>query len=123
MREILYKNLLGLDNKKRDLCVKEIISRDDFMATIERRCRYFVRKKVYLQDPNDLDKLNVLKKHNDALKKKHFHILRTHDSISGKDKFICKIAGTFYAIAGHYIFSIAYIHSFKIDLAAVPISE
>ena len=123
MREILYKNFVGQDNRKQDFCIRETISRDDFMATVERRCIYFVREKVYLEDPHDLDKLNVLKKNSDALKKKHFHILRDHDSATGKDKFICKIAGTFYAIAGHYVFSIAFINSFKINLAAAPINE
>ncbi len=119
MREIVYKNLTGSNKKKRDLCIKEVITRDDFMATIERRCLYFVREKVYIDDPANLDKLKVLKHTNDVWKKKHFHILRNHDSRTGEDKMICKVAGTFYAICGHYVFCIAFVHSFKIDFEAV----
>lgn len=122
MREILYKNLTGSDNKKRDLCIREIITRDGLMTTLERRCVYFVREKLYIKDPADLDELKVLKDTNDAWKKKHFHILRKHDSRTGEDKLICKVASTFYAIVGHYVFCIAFVHSFKIDLAVQPVN-
>ena len=121
MREILYKNLTGSDNKRRDLCIREVITREDFMATIERRCIYFVREKVYIEDPNNLDSLKVLKKSKDVWKKKHFHILRKHDTQTGEDKLTCKVAGTFYAIVGHYVFCIAFVHSFKIDLETVSV--
>jgi hypothetical protein len=123
MREIVYKNLVRNDNKRRDLCIREIITRDDFMATIERRCLYFVHKKVYLEDPSDLKKLEALKTDDNVWKKKHFHILREHDSDTGEDKLICKVAGTFYAIVNHYVFCIAFVHSFKIDMTQEPVDE
>ena len=123
MRKILYKNLTGANHKKRDLCIREVITHDDYMATIERRCLYFVREKVYIENPANLDSLKVLKKKDDVWKKKHFHILRKHDTATGEDKLICKIAGTFYAIVGHYVFCIAFVHSFKIDLATVSFKE
>ena len=123
MREILYKNLTGSNNKKHDLCIREIVTRDGIVATIERRCIYFVRDKVHINDPTNLDELKDLKKAEDIWKKKHFHILRNHDSSTGEDKLVCKVAGTFYAIAGHYVFCIAFVHSFKIDLAVLSFGE
>ena len=121
MREILYKNLTGSNNKRRDLSIREVITRDDFMATIERKCIYFVREKVYIEDPNNLDSLKVLKKSKDVWKKRHFHILRKHNVQTGEDKLTCKVAGTFYAIVEHYVFCIAFVHSFKIDLETVSV--
>ena len=91
---------------------------EDFTATIERRCLYFVRERVYIEDPNNLEQLATLKNEKDIWKKRHFHILRKHDSRTGEDKLICKVAGTLYAIVEHYVFSIAFVHSFKIDLAS-----
>ena len=123
MREIVYKNLTGDHNKKRDLCIREVVARDDFTATIERRCRYFVREKVYIENPTNLDKLKDLKKKDNVWKKKHFHILRKHNSNTGEDKLICKVAGTFYAIVEHYVFCIAFVHSFKIDLEALSLNK
>ena len=121
MREILYKNLINDDKLKQDLCIREVIMRDDFMAKIERRCVYFVRERVYIDDPSNLDKLKGLKDSKDAWKRKHFHILRNHDSESCEDRLLCKVAGTLYAIVGHYVFCIAFVHSFKIDL--IPVSH
>ena len=121
MREILYKNLTGDHNRKRDLSVREIVTRDGITATIERRCIYFVREKIFIRNPNNLDELKVLKKTDDAWKKKHFHILRKHKSDTGEDKLICKVAGTFYAIVEHYVFCIAFVHSFKIDLDVLSV--
>ncbi len=119
MRQILYRNFTGVDNMKQDLCIREVITKDDFLATIERRCIYFVREKIYIESVKDLDKLSCLKRGSDAWKKKHFHILRHHDSSTGEDKLLCKACGTFYAVFGHYLFCIAFVHSFKIDLALV----
>jgi hypothetical protein len=121
MREILYKNLTGIDNKKRDLCIREVVAKDGVLATIERRCIYFVRDRIHIKDPSNLDELRRLKKTENVWKKKHFHILRRHDSSTGEDKLICKVAGTFYAIAGHYVFCIAFVHSFKVDLEVLAV--
>jgi len=118
MREILYKNLTGADHKKHDICIREVVNRDDFMATIERRCIYFVRDRVYVEDPKNLDALKDLKESKEVWKKKHFHILRHHDANAGEDSLFCKVAGTFYAVADHYVYCIAFVHLFKIDLTS-----
>jgi len=123
MREIVYKNLTGKDKNRRDLYVKELVSKDGVLARIERKCSYFIRKKIYIEDPNDLESLNLLKRSKNAWKKKHFHVLRRHNSNTGEDTLICKVASTFYAIVGHYVFCIAFVHQFKMDLAVVAVSK
>ncbi len=123
MREIVYKNLTRNDHKKRDLCIKEIVTRDNMVATIERRCLYFIRDKVYIKDPGNLEELKKLKPRDDAWKKKHFHILRVHNASNDVDKLICKVAGTLYAIVGHYVMCIAFVHSLKIDLTVESIGH
>ena len=123
MREILYSNLTAGDHKRRDLFIREVVTNENFIATIERKCSYFVRNRIYLDNPSDMDKLQALKDDQDAWKRKHFHILRNHDSYTGVDKLICKAAGTFYAIVGHYVFCVAFIQSFKIDLTMSCIDE
>ena len=121
MREILYKNLTGADNLKHDICIREVVNRDDFMATIERRCIYFVRDRIYVEDPDNLDALKDIKENKDVWKKKHFHILRNHDASANEDSLLCKVAGTFYAVADHYVYCIAFVHSFKIDLITASV--
>ena len=123
MREIVYKNLTGKNNKTRDLYIRELVTKDGVLARIERRCLYFVREKLYLKDLHDLEELKALKQTEDTWKKKHFHILRKHDSYTGEDKLTCKVAGTFYAIVGHYVFCIAFVHSFKMDMAVLSVNR
>ncbi|MFH0840181.1 MAG: hypothetical protein V1883_04105 [Candidatus Omnitrophota bacterium] len=119
MREIVYKNLTKLDSRKRDLCIREVVEKDGVTARIEKRCIYFVRERICIKDPSDLECLKGLKETNEAWKKKHFHVLRKHDSDTGEDKLICKAAGTLYAIVGQYVFCVAFVHSLKIDLSAL----
>ncbi|MDD5681320.1 MAG: hypothetical protein PHI59_08800 [Candidatus Omnitrophica bacterium] len=119
MREILYKNLTNTDNRKRDLCIREVVEKDGITARIEKRCVYFVREIICIKDPSDVECLKGLKETNDAWKKRHFHVLRKHNSDTGEDKLTCKIAGTLYAIIGRYVFCVAFIHSLKIDLSAL----
>ncbi len=119
MREILYKNLTNLDSKKRDLYIREVVERDGITARIEKRCIYFVREIICIKDPSDLECLKSLKETNEAWKKRHFHVLRNHNSNTGEDKLTCKVAGTLYAIIGQYVFCVAFIHSLKIDLSAL----
>ena len=123
MREIVYKNLKGKNRNRQDVSVKELVSKDGVLARLERKCSYFVLKKVYLEDPNDLDQLSKLKVSNDIWKKKHYHVLKKHNSFTHEDTLICKVASTFYAIVGHYVFCIAFLHQFKMELAVVAVSK
>jgi hypothetical protein len=41
--------------------------------------------------------------------------MKEHSDRSGTDKFICKILGTFYAVVDRDIYSIAFLHSFKVS--------
>jgi len=117
MREILYKNLTGSDNRKRDFSIREIVIRDGVTATIERRCIYFVKETVYLDSPQDLEKLKKLKSVEEVSDNKaHFHIIRKFDAETKEDRLICKVCGRFYVISGHNVYSIAFVNSFKIRL-------
>jgi len=117
MREILFKNLTGSNHRKRDLTIKEIVTRNGMSATVERRCVYFVRNIVKVKDSSDLKSLEELKIGDEiARKKPEFHILRKYDEATGDDKLICKVSGKFYVISDNKVYCIAFVHSFKIRL-------
>lgn len=119
MREILYKNLTNIDNRKRDLCIREVVEKGGITARVEKRCIYFVRDIICIKDPSDVECLKSLRETNDARKKRHFHVIRKHNSDTGEDKLICKVAGTLYAVMGRCVFCVAFMHSFKINLSAL----
>ncbi|NQT06033.1 MAG: hypothetical protein HQ575_00670 [Candidatus Omnitrophica bacterium] len=114
MRELLYKNLTSLDHKKRDIIVQEVVRKDGVLAKTSRRCLYFIKEKVRVQSPEDLKRIADLKAESEKAKR-HFHVLKERDSSSGKDKLMCKVAGTFYAMVNNYLYSIVFIHTFKIS--------
>ena len=49
--------------------------------------------------------------------------MKEHNDVSGKDKLICKIAGTFYAVVNSRIFTIAFVHSFKVTFAKTSLAN
>ncbi len=118
MRELLYKNLISKDRNKRDVFVSETVTKNGISASSQRRCLYFVKEKIEIDKTTDLKKLLKMKKYNQDSSKR-FHILKVHDSKAGVDKLICKLMGSFYAIAGKTIYRIVYVHSFKIAFATV----
>lgn len=123
MRKILFKNLTGSDNRKRDLSIREIVEKDGIIAETERRCIYFVRGKVHLEHRYDIQELETLKKGEDVRKKKHFYIIRSHNTKTGEDKLTCKVIGALYVIVKQDVFCITFVHSFKTDLRTVSIGK
>ena len=85
------------------------------MARTERRCFYFVKKVVNFNNPEDLQ--GWIEAQGSAAtnpEKRHFHILKEHSDDEGGDKLICKIAGTFYAVFNNSVYTIAFLHYFKV---------
>lgn len=123
MRDIVFKTLTSASSKKRDLCIQETIERDGVLAKTERRCRYFIIGKVHVEDINDVEKLVELKFGDAPYKKRHYYVLKIHDTQHGEDKLLCKIAGMFYTIYGSDVYCIAYVHSFKIAFTLLPVNE
>ena len=46
--------------------------------------------------------------------RRQFHILKEHNDAHLEDKIICKILGTFYAVINKRIYTIGFMHSFKV---------
>ena len=117
MRQLLFKKLTNWNHNKRDIFVQETIAKGDILAKTTRRCIYFIKSKVRINDPSDLKNLAKVKLDSDKYKK-HFHVLKEKDSITGVDKLMCKVAGTLYAMVNDYLYCIVFIHTFKISFSA-----
>lgn len=123
MRDLIFKTLTSIASKKQDLCVQETMERDGVLAKTEKRCRYFIMDRVHVDDINDIEKLAEVKFAKVPYKKRHYHVLKIHDSRHGEDRLLCKIAGMFYAVYGNDIYCIAFIHSFKIIFTLTAVSK
>ena len=115
MRKIVFKNLTSANPRKKDVFIREVFEKDGIVARTERRCFYFVKKIVNFNNPEDLQ--GWIKEQGSAAKnlgKRHFHILKEHNDGVGGDKLVCKIAGTFYAVFNNSVYTIAFLHYFKV---------
>ena len=114
MRELLFKALTSLESNKRDFRITETIEKDGVRAETTRRSMYFITGKVHIDDSSNIEKLSKLKLEKVPHKKRHSYVLKVHDSETGRDKLLCKVAGSFYAVCNNDVYSIAFIHSFKV---------
>lgn len=115
MREVLFKNLWSSEAHKKDILLKEVFERDGVVARTERRSFYFIKDVTHLKSEEELNQwVNVQDKRSEPIKRE-FHIMKEHSDLHGTDKFICKILGTFYAVVDKDVYTIAFLHSFKVS--------
>lgn len=115
MREVVYKNLTSARSGKKDVLLKEVFERDGITAKTERRSFYFVKEVNHLASDEELQKWVGAQNSRSEPVKRHFHIMKEHSDALGTDKFVCKILGLFYAVVDRDIYTIAFLHSFKIN--------
>lgn len=123
MRELVFKSLTSLETKKRDFWVQEVFEKDGVLARTERRCLYFVTGKTHIDSPEDIANLTNPKIVNLPHRKRHYYVLKTHDSRHGEDRLICKVAGSFYAVCGNNVYSVVFVHTFKVSFTVLALSE
>lgn len=114
MREVVFKNMVSGNARVKNILLKEVFERDGVVANTERRCFYFIKAVTPVHEVRDLEKWVGHRTAIEPLGKRQFHIFKTHDDATAEDKLICKIIGTFYAVLGDKVYTIVFLHSFKV---------
>lgn len=114
MREMIFKNLTSLTSRKKDIVLKEVFEKDGVLAKTERRCFYFIRRVDQLNGDNNLDKWVTAQGGGTSPNTRRFHILKEHSDITNEDKVICRIEGEFFAVVNMTIYTIGFLHYFKV---------
>ena len=114
MREVTFKNLTSLTSMKKDIVLKEVFEKDGVLAKTERRCFYFIRRIDRLSEENTLDKWIASQGAGGSPNSRRFHILKEHSDATNEDKVICRIEGEFFAVVNMNIFTIGFLHYFKV---------
>jgi len=114
MREVLFKNLTSLTSRKKDIILKEVFEKDGVLAKTERRCFYFIRRVDRLSDENTLDKWMASQGGVGSPNTRRFHILKEHSDSMNEDKVICRIDGEFFAVVNMNVYTIGFLHYFKV---------
>ena len=116
MREVLFKNLTSVESRKKDILLKEIFEKDGILAKTERRYFYFIKDIHHLKDEEEFQAWMGEQNKTSPSTKRHFYILKERNDELGEERLICKVAGMFYAVVGRDVYSIAFLHSFKVRL-------
>ena len=114
MREVLFKDLTSISSRKKDIFLKEVFQKDGVTAKTERRCFYLIRDVRQMEGDKDLQKWLDSQGKADSMTKRQFHIMKEHNDELGEDKVMCKICGTFYAVVNNCIYTVGFLHSFKV---------
>ena len=114
MREVIFKNLTSLTSRKKDIVLKEVFEKDGVLAKTERRCFYFIRRVDRLSDGNTLDNWIASQGAGSSPNTRRFHILKEHNDATNEDKVICRIEGELFAVVNMTIYTIGFLHYFKV---------
>ncbi|MDD3905973.1 MAG: hypothetical protein PHS46_05525 [Candidatus Omnitrophica bacterium] len=114
MREVLFKNLTSVNSRKKDIFLREVFERDGLRAKTERRCFYFIKDVKHLASDEETQKWLTAQGGLQSVNRRQFHIMKEHNDANLEDKIICKILGTFYAVLNRSVYTIGFMHSFKV---------
>ena len=114
MREVVFKNLTSISSRKKDIFLREVFERDVVVAKTERRCFYFIKDIKRMESDEELKGWITGQDKAESMNRRQFHILKEHNDAQLEDKIICKILGTFYAVINKTVYTIGFMHSFKV---------
>jgi len=122
MREVVFKNLTSLNSRKKDIVLTEAFEKNGVLAKTERRCFYFIRNITNIEGNNNIDKWIDA---NSGGKKnaRRFHIFKEHSDASSTDKVVCRIEGEFYAVLNDAVYTIGFLHYFKVCFTKMGLAK
>ncbi len=108
MRDLVFKNLLSKDRKRRIIASSEVAEHQGVRSVIHRHFICLVRE---------------MKEDKDNIKTPappEIYILKDRSTRKNEEKFFCRIKGSIYAVNKGKLFLILFVHSLKITLATLP---
>ncbi len=123
MREVVFKNLTSVNSRKKEIFLKEIFEKDGITAKTERRSFYYIKDIKHLETESALKQWLATEGVSKDVNRRQFHILKEHNDAHLEDKIICKILGTFYAVINKSVYTIGFLHSFKVRFAKPSLAK
>lgn len=126
MREVLFKDLTSIESRKKDIFLKEVFEKDGVIAKTERRCFYFIKSIMPINGAADLEKWAYSQSQSAGprpINKRSFHILKEHKDALGEDRLVCKIFGVFYVVVDNAVYTIAFLHSFRVTFMKTTMAK
>lgn len=107
MRDLVFKNLISNDKKRRVFSSSEVVDKEGIRSVIR---RHFVCM------------LKEIKEVNAAVKPlPYLYVLKSKNSKENREKFFCRIKGSLFAQFNGKQFLVLYMHSLKICFSSAPL--
>ena len=106
MRDLLFKNLISTNRRRKIIASSEIVEKRGMRSIIRRHFICIVKE---IEDERNIQKPLP-----------HVHIIKEHNTKECRERFFCKIKGSLCAVNKGRLFLVIFMHSLKIDLVATP---
>ena len=105
MRDLLFKNLISDDRKRRIISSSEVADKQGVRSIIRRHFICMVKEVNH----QNIDKPAP-----------YLYVLKEQNTKENKQKFFCKVKGSICAVNKGKLFLIVFMHSLKINLVTIP---
>ena len=119
MRELLLKNRISSDRKRKDILLLESYERGGCLQRLEKRLTYAVKDIVRINDDFDLEAYLDQKRKEGQLEPRHTHIIKSRNSKASKDEFTYKVSGDIYTVSGDKLYLINLNQCLKLELSRI----
>jgi hypothetical protein len=116
MREMVLKNLISEDKRRREIFLSERTERKNVVQALEKKTVCEIKEILEITQDFDLELFLQQKKAEGCSKPTQTFIIRIYDTKEEKDKFIYKVIGDQYLVVEDKIFLLHVVKYFKIEI-------
>ncbi len=121
MREMVLKNMISEDKRRRELFCAEHSQRNNCTQDIEKKSIYAIKEILEITQDFDLELFLKQKKEKGLFKPTKTFIVKIQNTKEAKVKFIYKAFGDQYIVSGDKIFILNVAQYFKIEIFSNPV--
>ena len=120
MRELVLKNIISDDHRRKDIVLSESCKQKDYLQKLDKRFIYTVKDIVPITKDFNLEAYLNHKKDEGQLQPKQTYIVKEHDSKTSKVKFIYRVCGDVYTASDNKLYLIGLTQYLKLELTCIP---
>lgn len=109
MRDIFFKNRTSADNKRKIIASSEISDTQGVHSVIRRHFVYIVKE---VKGDSQIERPQPW-----------VHILKERNTKEHRERFVCRLKGSMYALNNKKLFLVVFMHSLSINLTAIPAQD
>ena len=115
MREMVLKNLVSDDKKRREIFISESLNEQGAIQKLEKRTIYIIKEVLKVTPDFNLQLILNQRQNEGKMQPKQTYFTRISNSNKSEEKFIYKVYGDSYAMIDDKLFIIRLVQYLKIE--------